>query len=486
MLVRITPPGRAARVFSVPMVKRSWHIDGGCAAATIPLALSAEDIDRILLSRVDVFGPLGLDWSGMVWRRPRSGEPIECAGLANALTFKRRPALYCDTSLNTWKQYMASNYTPNGMSYGLGVASIVVTVNAATYTAGAQVEAHKVIPSSNGVRVKGTLTLPASSGYQVRLYTATDPTAGSTLRATYTANGAFDTVVNATGIASLRLYFGVNTGTTAATNLAFTITDLKVYGVKGVATGAGQSLTPEAVIADAVNQLPTWVLPAGAAYRAYIGTSGVTLPSAAFPDPTSTDKAKVDSVSKLSDHHFGFYPRRIVGTAVTVPVYESVETMPSLMLDVTRIPDASLRDHSADAMASEYLVAYEDENGQTRYVKVADPDDSYLSRIGYEITGVVDATFTTSSTVATAAGTVAAARAADTEGTATVIRARTANGRLVSPLACMPGRMVRVRGLGRDRLLTIASAEAEGAHVRVSFARKQTDLSYLAARSLSR
>lgn len=482
MLVRVTPPGRSAKVFRVSGVKRSWHIDGGCAAASIPLPLSGEDAERILLARVDTFGSRGLDWSGMVWRKPRAGEPIECAGLANALTLNRRAAIYADTRTSEWEPLKFAGYTPDGWDAGQGVASLVVGIGAGAYASGTKVEYRYTLPANvASCKLSGSFATPDAK-VEARLYTSATATGAGTLRATYTG-GAFATTV-AADTRSVRLYVGTNASYSPGADTSATFSGLVLHGVAGIT-----ALTPEAVITHNIDAMPAWAMPAGAAYRSHIGVSGVTIGSLVFDDPRTDDKRKVDDVLQLSAHHFGFYPKRIAGGAAVVPVYEPVETAPSLSLDVARLPDESLRERSADSMASSYVVAYTDENGATRYVTVADTDTAnYLNRIGYAIVGAVDATFTASSTVATAAGTASAAEAtrSGTEGTATVVRARLANGRQTSALSCLPGRMVRVRGLGRDRLLTVVSAEAEGSKVRVSFARKATDLAYLAGRALGR
>ena len=492
MLVRITPPGRSARVFRVADVPRSWHIDGGCAAAAIPLALSDEDAERILLARVDVFGPLGLDWAGMVWRRPRYGEPIECAGLVNTLTFNRREALYSDTRTSEWSErtsIVAQRVAQASKGFDL---LQVAFLEDESYPAGAWNGHARRIPNTTKVIASVTWTRP-SVAYQLRVRAAyeSDTFEGFTeITSTQFEVSAGYGALSGTATRTVERTGGIDFVTTAATLVSGgqpTSDRVCTFSIKLFLVDGVKPVTPEAVIDDCLDYVPTWALPTGEPYRAFVGTSDVEIDSLVFDDPMTDDKKKVDTVVGFSDHHFGFYARRVAGQSVVVPVYEAIETEPSLMLDVARMPDESLRDRSADEMASQYLVSYKGDDGSTRYLTVSDPDDSsYLARIGYEITGVVDAGFTTSATLATAAGTVTAARSEDVEGTATVLRARTASGRQVPGLACMPGRLARVHGLGRDRLLTVASAEAEGAQVRVSFARKSTDLAYLAARALGR
>jgi len=127
MLVRLTPPGGKSRTFRTRGGSRSWHIDGGCATATVPVVLTGGDLDKILLARVDIFGANGLDWSGMVWRRPREGEPIECAGLVNALTFERRAALYADTQfLGELKDHVVDG--KNAGAFDCSITGGVVTM----------------------------------------------------------------------------------------------------------------------------------------------------------------------------------------------------------------------------------------------------------------------------------------------------------------------------------------------------------------------
>lgn len=489
MLVRITPPGRTAKVFHVAGVKRSWHISGGCATATIPLPLAADDADRILLARVDTFGPLGLDWSGMVWRRPRHGEPIECAGLANALTFNRRSALYADTRLTPWVVRVAAGANPDGWTAGMGTASLTASIVAGTYSTGANVSwIHGPFRSTDNVRLIGTI---AGLAAQTEVLAATYLSDGSSYRVEATlGNGAFDIPVARAATGYVQIIVRSNTTYSPGTDAAVVISGLKLHAVSGIATGAGGTLTPEGVIGHVCDALPTWALPAGAAYRRHIGTSGVTVASLAFPDADTDDKAKADAVVGQSAHHFGFYPRRVAGRAVTVPVYQAVETAPTLSLDVSRVADDRLRDRSADGLSSAYVARYVDSRGVARFVTVADADTAnYLNTIGYSIVGTVDASWTASSATATAAATAsaAAAKASDTEGSVGIVRARLANGRTAPALACMPGRMVRVRGMGPGRELVVSSVEADGAKkVSVAFAPKATDLQYLTAQALGR
>ena len=487
MLVRLTPPGGKARTFRTRGGSRSWHIDGGCATATVPLPLTGNDLDRITLARVDIFGANGLDWSGMVWRRPREGEPIECAGLVNALTFERRSALYADTQfLGELKDHIVDGRNPG--AFDCSIAGGVVTMGQSPNTTGdagdyrgyyymgdteltrldfsadvnhADVALRIRSRDASGSLIETTTYVKTSTGVQTG-QTATFPSG------TY----GFDMIC----------LVEVTPSTPSRYDKWVKVWDMTLRSTPVT------SVTPEAVLGHVCDALPSWVLPSGDAYRSHIGTSGVGIDSLAFRDVTTTDKDKADAVLKFAPWHFGFYSRRVGGQSHVVPVYEPVETAPSLELDVTRIADESLRDRSADSLASAYIVNYTDIDGRRRYVTVADESTAnYLNRVGYEITGIVDASFTSSTSLATTAGQAFADEAdkQDTEGDALIRRVRLANGRTAPAVLCMPGKMVRVRGMGQSRLLTIVGSEASDRGMRVTFSRVSADLEYLARKAAS-
>lgn len=486
MLVRLTPPGGHARVFRVRGGSRSWHIDGGCATATVPLRLSGNDLERVTLARVDIFGANGLDWSGMVWRRPREGEPLECAGLANALTFERRAALYADTQfLGDLKDWVLE---------GRNAGAFDCTIEGGTVTMGQSPGTTADANDFRGYYYMGDTPLTrldfsanvnhADVRLLIRGLDASGTPFGTDYIKTATGTQTGQSLVFDAGTYGFRMlcYVEVTPSTPSRYDKWVKVWDMTLRSTSIT------SVTPEAVLRHVCDALPAWVLPAGAAYRAHIGVSGVAIDSLSFRDVRTDDKAKADAVVRLVPWHFGFYSRRVEGAAHVVPVFEPIETTPSLALDVTRLTDESLRDRSADALASEYIVSYRDEDGRTRYVTVADESTAnYLNRIGYEITGVVDASFTSSASLAATAGQAVAEEAhkQDSEGTALVLRARLANGRRAPAMMCMPGRMVRVRGMGPSRRLTIVSAEASDRGVQVTFSRTSTDLEYLARKAAS-
>lgn len=486
MLVRITPPGGQARTFRTRGGSRSWHIDGGCATATVPVVLTGGDLDKILLARVDIFGANGLDWSGMVWRRPREGEPIECAGLVNALTFERRAALYADTQfLGDLKDRVVEG--KNAGAFDCTIAGGVVTMGQSPGT-------NASAGDYRGYRYQGDVPLTrldfsanvnhADVKFVLRGFDVNGASFGTQYEKTSTGiqTGLSFTFDPGTYGFWMVCYVEVTPSTPSRYDKWVRVWDMTLRSTSIT------SVTPEAVLRHVCDALPAWVLPAGDAYRSHIGTSGVAIPSLAFRDVTTTDKAKADAVLKFAPWHFGFYSRRVGGQSHVVPVYEPVQTAPSLELDVTRIADESLRDRSADSLASAYIVNYTDIDGRRRYVTVADESiANYLNRVGYEITGIVDASFTSSTSLATTAGQAFADEAdkQDTEGDALVRRVRLANGRTAPAALCMSGKMVRVRGMGQSRLLTIVGSEASDRGMRVTFSRVSADLEYLARKAAS-
>ncbi|MEN6430898.1 MAG: hypothetical protein ABFC80_08700, partial [Coriobacteriales bacterium] len=127
-VVRITPPGRGSRTYCIADVPRTWDLDGGCATASVPIVLSAEETERILFARVEVFGEQGMDWSGFVWRRPRQGEPIECAGQAVGLTLSPRSRAYASRSLSGFMDWRwPGNYNDGAFDRRVSEGALSVT-----------------------------------------------------------------------------------------------------------------------------------------------------------------------------------------------------------------------------------------------------------------------------------------------------------------------------------------------------------------------
>lgn len=482
-IVRITPPGRNARAFTLADVPRTWDIAGGCATASVPLALGPEDLERVLLARVDVFGERGLDWSGVVWRRPRNGEPIECAGQAVGLTLTPRACHYAHTQflgdLKDWKNSGDRNDAAFERTNAGG--KLVFTQRPGTTCATNDQAGLYLWGDIAWQRLTATVNKPHAK-MSIEIRTGATEGADTTQRYISTAG--------TTGTAAIDISLGGDTSLvikgliTAASTPSRSDTYAELYDITLWGT-ALTSITPYAVIDDCLDQLPSWILPAGAAYRAWVGSPAVTIGSLVFPGHDSTDKAKVDAVVAMADYHFGFYPRRVAGAMVGVPVYKAISRTPDYIVDVRCAVADNLRDRGAESLADNYRAMYRDEEDRPVIVDVPDSDSgNYLNRIGYTKTAIVDAGWTSSATVATAAATAAAAGYSDTEGAVTVLKALTATGRRCPASAIRPGDMCRVVGIGSPRSLVVRNVAASAAGVALTFAPVGTDLRYLTSKAL--
>lgn len=484
-IVRITPPGRISRTYNVPGTVRSWDIDGGCATATVPLMLSAEDSERIALARVDIAGGIGEDWTGIVWKRPRAGEPIECAGQAAGLTLTPREAAYARTDflgeLKDWKA--ATELNDGAFERTNAGGKLTILQRPGTTTASGDTAGFSLFGDVAWQRLTATVNKPHA---KMSMRIATGATEGATTLQRYVSTAG------TTGTTALDISLGGDTGIvfqgliTGANSPSRSDTFVEVYGITLYGTTLTAPITPVKVIVDCLDALPTWVLPAGAQYRRRLTDPAVTIGNITF-DRESDDKRKVDAVVSMTACHFGFYPDRVDGRMAGVPVFEPISTTPDFIVDVRGAGRDGLRDRGVEALANSYLTRFSTVDAGNRHVTVPDAAaDNYLNEIGYSKTAMVDASWTTSLTDATAAGAQAASVATDIEGSVTIQRARLANGRQCSPLLIMPGKMCRVLGLGKARDLIVRSVEASDASVSVTFAPSGTDLRYLTSKALGR
>jgi len=485
-IVTITPPGRNRKSFIVSGVSRTWDIDGGCATASIPLMLSAEDRERIGLANVRISGGLGMDWEGFVWRRPRAGEPIECAGQAVGLTLTPREAQYAKTNflgdLKDWK-HPTTEYNDAAFERTNSGGKLTICQRAGTTTNALDKAGFYLFGDVSWQRLIATVNKPHAK-MSMRIVTGATEAAYTTARYASTdgATGTEDIDIDLGGDRNINFIGAITTGATVNRSDTFVeLYDITLYG-----TTLTAPITPLKVVTDCVDALPTWVLPAGAQYRRRLTDPAVTIGNLGF-DAESTDKTKCDSAVAMTACHFGFYVDRIDGSMFGVPVFEPISTTPDFIIDVRAALSDSLRDRGIEALANSYLTRYSTVDGGTLHATVPDATaGNYLNEIGYSKTAVVDASWTTSATDATAAGTQAAAIACDTEGAVTIARARLVNGRECSPLLIMPGKMCRVLGLGAARNLVVRSVTATDASVSVTFAPTGTDLRYLASKALGR
>lgn len=481
MLVRITPPGRRARTFNVSGVQRSWDIAGGCATASIPLVLTADDAERILLAKVECFGASGLDWVGKVWRQPRYGAPLECAGQAIGLTGIRGREFY------GYGGFLGELLEWNGADWGIFKRSIQGGIVEVLQTVGTTSQ----IGDSAGYIYFGDKELTGidfacvNSATVSKFYISNLDVGRTSFGTPYVYESA-GTLTGQhhdfpAGCYGFIVAIDIDTSYTPTDTTVY----VKCYNMR-LHTTSLSSITASTVIGHCLDQLPTHVLPAGAAYRRYVDVTTDVLDSIGFDDPATDLKAKCDRVVETCDKHFGFYPRRIGNLKVGVPVFKTIPSTPTVAIDVRQATSDSMRDRSASDLASEYLVKYPDQDGRVSYITTADPNTAhYLNRLGYELTGVLDTPWTTSPTTAGYAAIVAAGeseRGAD--GSVTITRARLTNGREIPVTYLETGMLARVYGIGSGtRDMVIRHLEAVDSHQMAVTFGTPLDLQHLTARA---
>lgn len=484
-VVTITPPGRNPKSYIVVGVSRTWDIDGGCATASIPLMLAAEDRERIGLAKVHITGN-GADWEGLVWRRPRAGEPLECAGQAVGLTLTPRAAPYAKTdflgSLKDWK-HLTSELNDGAFERTNSGGKLTICQRPGNETAVGDTAGFYLWGDVAWQRLTATVNKPhAKMSMRISYSTTEGALSSHQYLSTAGTTGTEDIDISLEG----RRGFVIAGLITAANTPNRSDTFVELYDLTLYGTTLTAPITPLKVVVDCLDQLPTWILPAGSQYRRRLTDPAVTIGSLGF-ERESTDKTKCDSVVAMTACHFGFYVDRVDGRMAGVPVLEPISTTPDFIIDVRAALSDGIRDRGVEALANSYLTRYTTVDGATLHTVVADATaGNYLNLIGYSKTALVDASWTASATDAAAAGTQAAATVSDTEGSVTIARARLVNGRECSPLMIMPGKMCRVLGLGAARNLVVRSVTATDASVSVTFAPTGTDLRYLASKALGR
>jgi len=469
-------------VFSVSGVQRSWDIAGGCATASVPIVLSDEDAERILLAKVEIFGATGLDWTGVVWRRPRYGAPLECAGQAIGLTHQRGAEFYgyggfCADLM----EFLGTNSDAFGTCNSNGV--VTIWQKAGTTTTTGDYMGYRYFGDVELDRLKLTFRVNDSDNYGY--FTISPLDVDGVVGAAVIYECAQGTHANHTATFPAGTYGFV---ISMNINVGWTASDARVwvdcYNLRLHST-ALTTISAHTVIDHCIDKLPTYVLPAGAAYRAWIGAHATAIDALGFTNPQDDLKKRIDTVVATTDFHFGFYPRRVGYLKTGVPVFEQIPTTPTVLLDVRQAESDNLRDVSAADLASDYIVAYPDQDGHTRYSTVEDTDAThYLNVIGYDRTGYLSVPWTTSATTAGVAAGVAADEAErGAEGGMTITRARLMNGRDVPVTYVMPGMLARVRGMSPTRDLVVTNVAAVDSHVSTVTFGSPLDLQHLTARA---
>jgi len=144
---------------------------------------------------------------------------------------------------------------------------------------------------------------------------------------------------------------------------------------------------------------PTWLLPAGAAYRAWMkdGSYSITAPNVVDAEPIDG----ITSVLQYDTADFGWYPEWVGGTKCVVPHLITRSTTPDYVL---ALRDASqmLDGGSMEPLASDVRVIF---NGGSSYVNVHDSDPTHtLNRLGRVKWATLEVSTTDSGAATTAGG----------------------------------------------------------------------------------
>jgi hypothetical protein len=450
-IVTVKPVGReeyALTLSGAPTFSSETGI--GYKAASIPCVLNDEQRLKVLGGRLRIHGESGIVWQGIVIRRPGVGEPLEAQGWGWAGSLGRREALYADTSLSAWREASiitrASAIRAQNDDLGLTFAF------QGTYTAGQFNYLFRDIPSTGKVRVGFAFNKNGLSGIRLELWAgvagagnegiAWNPTA--TWTESTGGSGTQNVDITLANCVALAFRVEIVTGGTISTATEITIRNLTVFGVADVTT-----ITSANILADVLtNEIATTYLPAGAAYRAWMGADTTAWDSCVFA--SSTANAKIAEVLKHSAFDFGWYQELVAGQSYCVPHWTARETTPSLIIraeECEGLPD--IDEAALDELESVELVEYHDAAGNTVRATVTDADPTHpLVALG--ITRYADLSVdTSSSTTATTMGQLALAEKGrkQVKGSLTTRVIRTNTGADVYLPDVRPGQMVRLLGL---------------------------------------
>jgi hypothetical protein len=201
---------------------------------------------------------------------------------------------------------------------------------------------------------------------------------------------------------------------------------------------------PSALINDSCDRVPSYVLPAGADYRAFIASDTTDMGGVAF-DPRSKESEKQQYAAAFTGNRWGWWPRIVHGAQVPVPVYDVHTTTP----DYRCVADGVgvVENLAAAAFSTKARTCRAVYNGG--YVDTTDADITHAPvRTGIQRMVAIGVD-TTDSSVATAANTrhLADINRSSAPGTVTItVPIAAADGSLVDPCDIEAGRILQVDG----------------------------------------
>jgi len=415
--VFIDPPGRDKQELMLTDEPQYSESPSGATTASIPCRLPLRDRDRLIDAAVEIYPPRGVPWLGRVAYVHQDGDigTLECVGKGYDLSrVVAGPLWYCHTKTDDWVP-CESNQMNNDITTVIAGGTLRFNVSSGiAIPALGRNQFYIVIPETGASRITFSWYRP-NGKYRLRLYAGTyavqsasgAPETGSSIEwsEAETASGSPDggaTDVNITGTVHNLLLFDVTCvdGYTPSADESVYFYDIAIYGVGGVTT-----VTAPNVINHVCDLLPSWILPSGDEYRAWIDAGDTTEIEPLVFDTVATAASVFEELKQYRDYELGMRPHMVDGVYIDVLDYEERDDTPSyqVFMDSGCVSGRVGGDGIA-SMADSVRVPYEGETG-AEYVDVSDTsDDNYLVTIDQGKQDIMPRIATASSATATLKG----------------------------------------------------------------------------------
>lgn len=349
---------------------------GGDYEATIPCELDTDLRSRLSRgAQVKIEGPMR-PWFGRV--EDLTADGIHAYGWQTWLDDTLREAVYCDTDLTPWQEVRIASRDTN-MALSSDVAGLRCSIASGQAVSGFNRCVRK-IPSTTSSRVVFSWTR-SDNHVGIYLYRCVpktpgndgDPWTNTTIVQLAPAgsgalSGSYDAVVNATH-SGLAVHWYVGSSWTPGADFTSVVVP-KVYGVAGVTAD-----TPNAVLNDSCDNLPSYVLPAGPEARAFIMADATDMGRLVY-DAHSKESDKQVACAAFTGNRLGWSARILGGIQTPVPVYDAHTSTPdyyciadgvNVIESLAPVPFSS----KAEIVRSFY---HDDVTGESLYTDVPDSD----------------------------------------------------------------------------------------------------------------
>ena len=435
------------------------YADGvGMAEAIVPAYVPDELLDDARLSTLRIHGD-GPVFEGLVWDAPRPGHPLRALGQGVAATLGRHDLLYCHTALSGWREREASTRDTRIAVSQNGLGWSFKWETGHTFAENRHNGIWLSIPETSGCRLEFDYIRPSQAGYQYLVFAGVENPGGleggatgyGTAIATQSTSsggtsGTAGIDISKAGVKTLLIYIRNVEEITPATDIVYSVNNIKVYGVAGVT-----NLTTSNIVTDLLGRIDAAYLPAG--WERYIASEATVVEP--FAPGVGSISDYLEDVRRYSGYSLGWYMTPTGTGTLALPHFYPRDTEPRYIIDLDDCPtepDVSAGD--IDDLYSAVNVAYATPGGANATVTVYDDDPShYLVRAGLNVPGNaryydLSATGTTSAALAARLGELALATLGRDRitGSVPVDRLRTVRGATVPVSSARPGHMARVLG----------------------------------------